>query len=348
MARVPLDHLSLFTIQLSSMVNGQLPLDQVLASLSQETPHPVLRAAVEDMTDDVRYGMEFSEALSLHPQIFDELYVNTVRAGMISGRLDHSLARLAEFLTEKQRVMRQVRQAMTYPALMLLAFIGVFNGMVFVILPRFEQVFTSMGKELPELTKWVMHIGQNWRESWFSVLSVMAAVIGGWLVVNYLFNGRYLWHRFRVLLPMLGSVWRLADLTAFLKTLGVQLQNEVPLIHSLELAGGNSGNVYLAELVHLIADDVRRGENLASAIGRHAFFPRIVQQMVLSGDQSGNLAELILSTAGYFENMLILRIQTMTGLINPVLTITMAVVIGTMMMATFLPVFDLSSAMGSK
>ncbi|MBF0141264.1 MAG: type II secretion system F family protein [Magnetococcales bacterium] len=345
MATVPLVHLSLFTIQLSSMVKGQLPLDQVLASLSQETQHKALRAAVEDMTDDVRYGMEFSEALSMHPKIFDDVYVNTVRAGMISGRLDQSLARLSEFLIEKQRVMQQVRQAMTYPSLILFAFIGVFNGMVFVILPRFEQVFASMGKTLPDLTKWVMDIGQNWRESWSSVLLMIVVIIGCWVIMNYLFNGRYLWHRFRGKLPVIGSVWRLAALTAFLKTLGVQLQNEVPLIHSLELAGSNSGNIYLDELVQSITDDVRRGGNLASAIGRHAFFPRIVQQMILTGEQSGNLSELILPTASYYENMLLLRIQTITGLINPVLTITMAIVIGTMMMATFLPVFDLSTAM---
>lgn len=344
MATVKLENLSIFTTQLAAMVRSHLPLDVILINLSKETPNKILREAVEDVTEDVRHGVDFSAALALHHKIFDGVYVNLIRAGMVSGRLDETLDQLATFLAKKELIYRQVRSALSYPITMIFGFIAIFNAMVFFILPRFEKIFNTMGKKLPDLTQSVLDIGRLWRDSWLSILLVLAVFIGLFALLYITHNGRYLWDRHKIKIPLFGHLWRMAAVVAFLKTFGIQLQNEVPILQALQLSASTSGNAYLEELVLLITDDVERGSSLTDAFKQHPLFPGIVQQMVSAGEMAGNLDNLILASAGYYESLLSIRIQGMTSLINPLLTVIMGLAIGTMMVATFLPVFDLSSA----
>lgn len=344
MATVKLEHLSIFTTQLAAMVRSHLPLDVVLHNLAQETPNKILRYAVEDVKEDVRHGIDFSAALATHHKIFDGVYVSLIKAGMVSGRLDETLEQLATFLAKKEAIYQQVSAALSYPIIMIITFFGIFNAMVFLILPRFEKIFDTMGKELPALTQVVVDLGQLWRESWLNISIIVAAFVGVVTFFYVVYDGRYLWDRHKMKIPLFGNLWRMAAIVAFLKTLGIQLQHEVPILQALQLSASVSGNTYLAEAVLLITDDVERGSSLTDAFGRHTIFPGIVLQMVSAGEISGNLDDLILSSARYYESLLSIRIQTMTSLINPILTIAMGLAIGIMMVATFLPVFDLSSA----
>ncbi|MBF0285005.1 MAG: type II secretion system F family protein [Magnetococcales bacterium] len=344
MATVKLATLLIFTNQFASMLRSQLPLISVLENLSRETPQKALREAIEDVTDDVMMGRDFGDALADHPKIFDHIYVNVVRAGMMSGKLSEALTQVSEYLNKMDNIGRQVRGALSYPLFMLVAFFAVFNAMVFFILPRFATMFNSFGKELPWATRVLMSIGNFWRDNWFLLVGGVAAVGISFMVWVATPDGRYIWDENKLKFPVLGPLWRMAALARILRTLGVQLHNEVELLKSLELAAQGCGNAYLEDILLHIADEVETGQSISECFREHEIFEGIVLQMISAGEESGELDELLLSAADFFERMLDNRIQMATGLINPILTVFMGLAIAGMMVASFLPVFEMGGA----
>lgn len=344
MASVKLPSLLIFTNQFAAMLGSKLPLLSVLENLGKETPQPVLRDAIEDICESVTSGVELADALEEFPGIFDEIYVNVVRAGLGSGRLDESLLHLSEHLSNADQVSRQLRGALAYPMFMFAGFIAAFNGMVFFILPRFQSMFSSMDKELPAITQLLMDIGDWWKASWPLVLGFWAVVIASFVIWTLTPDGRYLWNKMKLNIPVIGNMLRLGAMSRFLRTFAVQVRNEVNILQALRLAAPSSGNAYLEEVILDIADDIERGRGIAEAFREHEVFSGIVLQMIASGEEAGQLDELLLSASDYFTRLLDNQIQTWTGMINPILTVVIGLGIAGMMVAVFLPVFDLGSA----
>lgn len=343
MAGVKLSELLIFTNQFASMMRSQLPLVSVLENLAQETPQKDLREAIEDISEDVQNGVDFGDALEKRPKLFDDLFVSVVKAGMMSGRLADSLTQISDYLTKTDNVNRKVRGALSYPIFMLVMFFGVFNGMVFFILPRFESMFVSFGKDLPEATRILMTIGGYWRENWYLILGGVGVFVVTWLAWLSTQDGRYLWDQYKMKIPVLGRLLRMSPLARFLRTFAVQLQNEVPLLHALRLAAATTGNTYIEESLYIIADDVERGVSISDAFAKYDVFTGIVLQMIAAGEEAGTLDELLLSAADYFERLLDSQVEMVTSLINPVLTIVMGLGIAAMMVASFLPIFDMGN-----
>jgi type IV pilus assembly protein PilC len=346
MATVKLANLLVFTNQFASMMRSHLPLVTVLENLARETPQKELRETIEEISDGVQSGVDFGDCLAAHPKVFDDVFVNVVRAGMISGKLASSLTQVSEYLEKADAVGRKVKSALSYPIFMLVAFFGVFNAMVFFILPRFAVMFSGSGKELPAPTRILLDIGDVWKENWYFILggiAILFVAITVWIATQ---EGRYLWDRFKLNVPIVGNLWRMSALSRFLRTLSVQLHNEVSLLRALQLAASSSGNVYIEESLYHIADDIERGVGISDAFQEYNVFSGIVLQMISAGEEAGTLDELLLSAADYFERLLDNEIGVVTGLINPILTIFMGLGIAGMMVAAFLPVFDMGSAVG--
>ncbi len=344
MATVKLPSLLIFTNQFAAMLASQLPLLSVLENLGRETPQPALRAAIEEVCDDVTSGIELADAMERFPGIFNEIYVNVVRAGMGSGRLDESLQHLSEHLSNADSVSRQLRGALAYPMFMFAGFIAAFNGMVFFILPRFQSMFSSMDKELPAITQLLMDLGDWWKGSWSFVLGGTAIAVVAFIVWTLTPDGRYLWNKKKLGIPIIGNMLRMAAMSRLLRTFAVQVRNDVNILQALRLAAPSSGNAYIEEVIYDIADDIERGRGIAEAFRDHDVFSGIVLQMIASGEEAGRLDELLLSASDYFTRLLDNQIQTWTGLINPILTVVIGLGIAGMMVAVFLPVFDLGSA----
>ena len=344
MASVKLADLLIFTNQFASMMRSQLPLVDVLVNLARETPQKDLRACIEEISEDVENGVDFGDALAAHPDLFDDVFVNIVKAGMMSGRLADSLTQISEYLDKADTISRKVRGALSYPLFMLVAFAGVFNAMVFFILPRFEAMFASFDRELPVATRVFLAIGGFWREHWYLLLggaALLVIAMLSWLATH---EGRYLWDQHKMRLPVVGRLWRMAALSRFLRTFSIQLHNEVELLASLELAATTSNNVFIEESLHLIAEEVERGVSITGSFEKYEVFDGIVLQMIAAGEEAGTLDELLMSAADFFERLLDNQVQVVTGLINPVLTVFMGASIAAMMVASFLPVFDMGSA----
>lgn len=341
MAAVPLSSLLIFTNQFSAMIQSQLPLVDVLDNLAMETPHRRLQSAVTAVVEDVEHGQELGDALSYHPDVFDQIYVNVVRAGMGSGRLDEALAQLSVHLTKADIVSKKMRGAMFYPMVVMAIALVAFNAVVFFILPKFQTMFASMSKDLPAITQLLIDVGEVWRANWliiFGLVLFIVILIGVWLATP---EGRYVWDQKKLDLPVVGKLWRMGALTKFLRTLAVQMRNEVPLLDSLELAAPASGNVYIEDLVLGIADDIERGVGIAQAFRDYDVFGGVVLQMISSGEESGELDELLMSAAEYFDRLLDDQIQRTTALINPVLTVFIGLFMAGMVIGVFLPVFNM-------
>lgn len=343
MARVSDTHLLIFTQQFAAMMRSNLQLVDVLENLASETPQKGLRDVVEGVSDRVKHGVDLGDAMSEHPNVFSEIYVNVIRAGMASGRLGDAITQITNYLKVMHDVGRKVRGALSYPIFMIVAFFLVFNGMVFFILPRFAMVFSSFGKKLPWPTLLMMDIGNFWASYWYLILGGIALVIIFFSVWIASEDGRAIWDRIKLRIPIFGSIWRMSALSKFLRTLAVQLRNEVLLLDALVLSAEATGNVFIREIIFDIAEDIERGVGLANAFRDHQVFHGIVLQMISAGEEAGTLDELLLSSADYFENLLNDRLETVTGLVNPILTVFVGLAIAGMMVASFLPVFQISS-----
>jgi type IV pilus assembly protein PilC len=340
MASVSTSHLLIFTKQFASMIRSNLQLVDVLENLARDTPQRRLRQVIEDVSDDVQRGIDLGDSLAVNPGVFDDIYVNVVRAGMESGRLDNSLDQIAQHLERTDEINRKVRGAVSYPLFMLFAFFAVFNGMVFFILPRFKQMFALFGSDLPAPTQIMLDIGAFYSAYWYLILGGIVSVVG--LFVIWISNeaGRRIWDEIKLSIPIAGRIWRMGALSRFLRTFAVQVGNSVPVLTALRLSASASGNIYIEDTIFDIAHDIEMGAGIAESFGNYEIFSGIVLQMIAAGEEASALDELLLSAAQYFDSLLADQIDTTTSLINPILTVGIGLGISGMMLAAFLPVLN--------
>lgn len=345
MARVSFTDLMIFTNQFAAMLRSQLPLLDVMDNLAKETPHRYFSEILQDICDDVRHGVELSDAFKVYDHVFDRIYINIIRSGMMSGKLADALTQLASYMTKAEETRGKLKSAMSYPIFLLVAFFAVFNGMIFFVLPRFQKIFANFGGGLPAPTQILVNMGDFWRNYWLFIIGGIATavvLIGIWLSTR---EGRLLWDEVKLKMPVMGRLWRMAALARMVRTLAVQFHNEVNILEALELAGSSCGNVYIEDVMYDIADSVERGSGIAQAFREYEIFSGIVLQMVASGEQTGKLDELLLSAAEYFEKLLDNEIETWTSLLNPMMTALIGGAIAGMMVAVFMPVFEMGKTM---
>ena len=338
-------HLTIFARQFASMVASSLQLVTVLDNLARETPNRTLRNAVRDVSHQVSSGADLCDALEHHPRLFNGVFVGLVRSGLESGQLAAALHHVAEYLERVQGVNRRVISASAYPLFVLVAFVATASTMMFFILPQYESIFRSFGRELPGPTRAMLGVAAALRsgERWIEAGVVLLVLIP--LGLRLVRGGRVVWDRHKLRVPLLGPVWRLAALARFSRTLAVQVGNQVPVVRALNLAAASAGNAWIEAVARGIAGEIERGASVTAAFRAEPLFAGLVVQMIAAGEEAGRLDELLISAAAYFDSLLAQRIDTMTGLINPLLTAVLGGSIAAMMVAAFLPVFDLPSVM---
>ena len=338
-------HLLIFARQFASMTASNLRLVTVLDNLARETPQRRLRQAVADVSQQVTIGVDLADALDRHPRLFGGVFAGLVRSGLEVGCLADSLHHVVEYLDRVQQVNRRVSSAAVYPVFVLLTFVSVACGMIFGVLPQYQKVFSGFGKELPAPTRFLLGIGDLLREQG-PVLGGTALLIGlTAILVLSTSAGRLAWDRAKLRVPLFGQIWRLAALARFSRTLAVQTSNHVPIIRALRLAASAAGNTNVRRQIEEIADDVEMGASVTEAFRARKMFAGIVLQMIGAGEEAGRLDELLLSAANYFDSLLMQRIEMVTGLVNPALTGFVGLSTAGMMLASFLPVFDMPGAM---
>jgi type IV pilus assembly protein PilC len=335
-------HLAIFSRQFAAMLASGLHLVAVLENLAAETPHRRLRGALRDVAQRVTSGSDLADALERHPGIFDGVFIGLVRSGVEAGRLCEALSQVMHYIERGQQMNRKVIAATAYPAFVIVSFFAASATMVFFVLPQFASMFRNANRPLPGPTLFLLDAGNMVRDN---------AAFGGVLLAALAAIPALRWASpqlqeridyFKMQLPVLGPIWRLAALGRFARTLAVQVSNQVSVIRALQLAAAAAGNRHVELQVLAIAADIETGASITHAFRERPLFSGIVLQMIASGEESGRLDELLISAANYFESLLMQRIDTVTTQINPLLTAFIGLAVAGMMIAAYLPVFDMA------
>ncbi|HIE11477.1 MAG TPA: type II secretion system F family protein [Kiritimatiellae bacterium] len=342
-SRVSMRQLTLLTRQLSTLVGAGLPLLRAINVLIRQERNPRLRSALEQIADSIQSGSTMAEALAQHPRIFNRLYVNMVRAGEVGGVLDQVFERLAEYMEKTQRIRAKVISAMIYPVVVLVMASGILTFLMVVIIPKFEEIFADLleGAEMPPLTRFVLQTSKAFARN----MAWVAAVVVGLIIVARLLRmsqrGRWLVDMLRLRVPLFGQLVRKSAIGRFSRTLGTLMSAGVPVLQALNIVRDTAGNEVIAQAISTVHDSVKEGESMAAPMESAKVFPPMVVSMVEVGDETGRLPEMLMKIAERYDEEVDTTVAGLTSIIEPVLIIFMAVVVGTIVIALFLPLISI-------
>jgi type IV pilus assembly protein PilC len=345
--RIPLSNLVFFTRQLATMYSAGLTLERAIQSLASEEKHPRLKKVLTKVGENIRRGMSLSEALKLHPGVFSSLFVALTRAGEVSGNLDEILDQLATYLEILDDTRRKVKSALTYPAFMVVFLIGMMSGMFMWIIPKFSDVYAQLGTSLPEATRMLVAVSEWVSTNFLRILGLtIVAIVGLWLASKTR-RGGYLIDSFKLRLPVFGALINQSILNKFCKTLGILLGAGVPVLEALGLMRKVVNNRVYEAAVEDSSEFIRDGFNISTALRRTGVFPSIMLQLTSTGEETGELDSLLDHAADFYYKQVNALVDRMTTLIEPLLILAVGLVIGVMVVITYLPVFYLGAALQS-
>ncbi len=333
--------ISRFTRQFAVMIEAGLPLVQCLDILSEQSENPVLASTIGKVRDTVASGTTLAAALAKHKKIFNELYVNMIEAGEIGGALESILRRLADYQEKADRLARKVKGALIYPAMMLVMTIGMTFVMLTFIIPIFADMFNELGGTLPAPTRFVMSISNVLVSNLVFIIIGVAALIGAYVFFNSRKASRYYIDMAKLQMPMIGSLLRKTAVARFCRTLGTLLRSGVNLIDALNITAKTAGNLVLTRAIHKSMVSISEGETITAPLGESKVFPTMVIQMIGVGEKTGNMDEMLEKIAEFYDEEVDAAVSSLTAMIEPVVIVVMGTVIGGMLIAMYLPMFDI-------
>jgi type IV pilus assembly protein PilC len=346
--------LMIFTRQLATLIDAGLPLLRSLTVLAKQERDPVLHKTINSLADAVQGGSTFSESMAQHPLIFNKLYINMVKAGELGGVLELVLNRLAEFQEKAQKVKNKVISAMAYPVIVLIIAMLIMVFLMAFIVPKFETIFNEMldGAALPAITRFVIAISNVVKAMfippylWITIGVVFAVVIGSKLVSGSPAGRRFM-DRVVLALPLFGDLLRKGAISRFSRTLGTLVTSGVPILQALNITRDTAGNVVIAEAVSKVHDAVKEGESIVQPLEASGVFPPMVISMVDVGEETGQLPEMLLKIAEVYDDEVDNAVEGLTSLLEPIMIVLLALIVGTIVIALFMPLISIIQKMGN-
>ena len=343
-SKVTTKELVIFTRQFATMIDAGLPLVQCLDILSSQAENKAFAEVLREVKTHVEQGGTFSEALSKHPRIFDELYVNLVAAGEMGGILDTILNRLAIYIEKRVKLARQVRGAMVYPVAVLVVAMIVIGVMLTWVIPSFQAMFADFGGEdaLPALTKMVVGLSE-----WFTgnihflAIGGIAAFFAGSAFARNP-SGKRVIDRLLLVLPIIGPVMRKIGVARFTRTLGTLLGSGVPILDAMDIVAKSAGNVVIEDAIVSTAGKVREGRTMAEPLMETKVFPPMVVQMIGVGEQTGAMDQMLNKIADFYEDEVDVAVGALTSLLEPLMMVFIGGIVGVMLVAMYLPIFSIA------
>ena len=337
--------LTQFTRQLATLVNAGLPLMRGIDVLKRQMKDQQMLEALTGIGDNIAAGGTFSEALTAYPKIFDKLYVNMVKAGEAGGVLEVVLGRLAEFAEKSEKIKNKVKGAMIYPCVVLVAAIGITWFLLVMVIPKFEQVFNDMlgGAALPPLTVAVINASKFMQDHGIVILVAIATIVVLFKVLGKTEKGAYFLDALKLKMPVTGTLAQRSAVSKFTRTLGTLLSSGVPILQSLVITRDTTGNRVLTAAIQNVHDSVKEGESMTEPLSQCKVFPPMVTSMVEVGEETGALADMLTRIANTYDDEVDNAVAGMTAAIEPALIIVLAVVVGTIVIAMFLPMIKIIS-----
>ena len=338
--------IAIFTRQLATMIDAGLPLVQSLEILASQQDSKVFKGILREIREDVEGGSTFAGALKKHPNVFNDLYTNLVVAGEEGGILDNILNRLANYIEKAEALKKKVKSALVYPSVIVTVAVAVVMILMIFVIPVFEQMFSSAGQNLPLPTLIVVMISKFVRKYVFIV--VPALILGFFLLRKYhqTESGKILMDRFLLKAPVFGELFRKIAVARFSRTLGTLVSSGVPILDGLNIVSKTAGNKVIETAILNARASIREGETIAEPLGRSNIFPPMVIQMISVGESTGALDSMLTKIAEFYEDEVDVAVGNLTSMLEPLLMIFLGVVIGGVVIAMYLPIFQMASAVG--
>jgi len=338
--------IALFSRQISTMIHAGVPLVQSLEIMQQASDKPKLNDLVNTIRSDVESGQTFAEALNRHPKHFDELYVNLVAAGEEAGVLDTVLDTIATYKERIESIKGKVKKAMYYPAAVIAVAIAVSALLLIKVIPQFEAIFQSFGADLPAFTAFVVGLSRSLASSgWLYLLGVIAVVVGFIMGRKRSRGFARLIDRLALQIPIVGPILRKASLARFARTLGITFSAGLPLVDALNTVSGATGNIIYRDATLQVREDVSSGHPLQLAMQQTGVFPTMMVQMTAIGEEAGSLDTMLMRVAETYEEEVSNAVDALSSLLEPVVILIVGGLVGSMVIAMYLPIFKMAAVM---
>lgn len=340
--RIKSEETYVFTRQLATLLGAGIPLINALASIIEQSSNPALKRVLAQIRDSVNEGSTLTNALARHPKLFSNIYINMVRSGEASGSLDIVLERLADFGEKQKALQGRLKAALIYPIFMAVIGTGILFFLISYIVPNITRVFTDMERVLPLPTRMLIFISDALLNYWWLGILVLFVFIFGIRLFLAQEQGRRIWDRIKLSLPITGTVTRKIILTRFASTLGSLLNSGVPLITSLQIVNSIVNNRPIGEVIEEAMEQIKKGKSMSGALESSPWFPPIFIQMIGVGEQSGQLEPMLEKVAHTYEREVETAILGMTSLIEPVMITAMGAAVGFVVLSILLPIFEMN------
>ena len=335
--------LMIFTRQLATLIDAGLPLLRSLTVLAKQEKDPVLRTTIAQLAESVQSGSTFSDSLSVHPKIFNKLYVNMVKAGELGGVLELVLLRLAEFQEKAQRIKNKVVAAMFYPIIVLFIAIGILAFLLVFIVPKFQAIFDDMlgGKPLPALTQFVIGASNLVKDNLLFLIGGAIVAVVAYKLFARTEKGIRTIDLVKLRAPLFGDLTRKSAISRFSRTLGTLVTSGVPILQALIITRETAGNVIISDSITKVHDAVKEGESIVAPLEASGVFPPMVISMIDVGEETGQLPEMLLKIAEVYDDEVDNAVQGLTALLEPIMIVFLAVIVGTIVVALFMPLISI-------
>jgi len=333
-----------FTRQFATMIDAGLPLVQCLDLLSGEMENRTFKKVLTEVKETVESGSTFAEALGKHPKVFDQLYVQMVRAGEIGGILDTILNRLATSMEKTMRLKKQIKSAMIYPGIVLTVALGVVAVLLIFVIPVFAKMFQDMGAELPGLTQFVVDLS-NWllkQWGWAIILGTVGALTGIFYAVDSQEKGRFFLHSVYLKIPVIGDLIKKSTVAQFTRTLGTLISSGVPIMDGLDIVARVAGNKVVEAELNKVKAGISEGKTLSEPLKESKVFPHMVVQMIGVGEQTGALDAMLSKIADFYEEEVDDAVAALTSMLEPLLMVFLGITVGGIAVAMYLPIFSMA------
>lgn len=333
--------ISRFTRQFATMISAGLPMVQCLEILGSQMESAEFRKIIVNVKESVQSGATLSEALGKHKKVFDDLYVNMVEAGEVGGALDTILVRLAQYREKSDKLIRKVKGAMVYPIVVMIVAIGVTYAMLRFIVPVFAKMFSGLGAELPAPTKIVLGISHFLQANTLLMFSLLIIGIFAFRMWVKNPNGRLKFDTFKLNMPLLGTLIRKSAISRFTRTLSTLLSSGVAILDALNITAKTSGNMVLQNAIKQSMISIAEGETITKPLKDVGVFPPMVTQMISVGEKTGGLDDMLTKIADFYDDEVDAAVAALTSIIEPVIIVFMGAIIGGILIAMYLPMFDI-------
>src|SRR5689334_7382089 len=342
--KIKMRDIVIFTRQFSTMINAGLPLVQALSILAEQSENPVLKDITRQVVFDVESGNTLADAMRKHPKAFNELYVNMVSAGEAGGILDTILLRLAVFIEKNDQLVRKVKGAMIYPGVIMSVAGVAISALLFFVIPTFQKMFAEAGVPLPGPTQLVIFLSETLQHYWWAM--IIGAVVGFRLFASWKKTpgGTMAVDKMLLKTPILGDVVRKSAVSRFTRTLGTLISSGVSILEGLEITAKTAGNMVIHDAVMQSRQSIAGGETIAAPLEKSKVFPPMVISMIAVGEQTGGLDEMLSKIADFYDDEVDVAVSVLLSLMEPAMIVILGVIVGGMVIAMYLPIFDMMNA----